>query len=147
MYKTILVPTDGSDLSNEAVKEAAKLAVFHGASLHILHVRAQHDRPLYSDGSAIRYVPKKTEKEQEQTAEAALLAKAAKLALKHGAKSETQFVTNNSPYEAIIKSGKKLGVDLIVMASHGRRGLSAMLLGSETQKLLTHTKIPVLVVR
>lgn len=147
MYKTILVPTDGSDLSNEAVKEAAKLAVFHSAKLHILHVQAHHDRPLYSDGSAIRYVPKKTAKEQEESAEQALLAKAAKLALKNGTKAETQFVINNSPFEAIIKAAKKLDADLIVMASHGRRGLSAMLLGSETQKLLTHTKIPVLVVR
>ena len=117
------------------------------AKLHIVHVRARYDEPNYSEGSAIRHTPKKQAKADAEEQENKLLANAAAIALRNGVKAETQYVTSSSPFEAIIKTAKKVKADLIVMASHGRRGLKAVLLGSETQKLLTHTRTPVLVVR
>ena len=70
-----------------------------------------------------------------------------KAAEEAGVSCDTDYVTSNHPYEMIINAAEKKGCDLIMMASHGRRGVQGVLIGSETQKVLTHTKIPVLVVR
>ena len=147
MYKRILVPTDGSKLSDKAIKEAARLAKMAGADVLLLHVRAPLDGPLYSEGAPLAYPSRRRDKELEEKEEHDILHAAAKLSDAMGVTTETTYVTSTSPYEAIVKTAKKGKCDLIVMSSHGRRGLAGLLIGSETQKVLTHTTIPVLVVR
>jgi len=147
MYKKILVPTDGSELSNKAIKEAAKLAKLCQAELLIVHVREPHDRPLPTEGSGIINRPQRSEKAHEAKEEQDLLKAAEKISDAMGVTTETTYVTDPSPYDAIVKTAKKSKCDLIVMASHGRRGIAGIVLGSETHKVLTHTTIPVLVVR
>jgi len=147
MYKRILVPTDGSKLSNKAIKEAAKLGKLCQAELLLLHVREPYVRPLVSEGSGMLYSSKRSDKEHEAKEEQDLLQAAEKIADAMGVTTVTTYVSSPSPYEAIIKTAKKSKCDLIVMASHGRKGMVGFLMGSETQKVLTHTTIPVLVVR
>ena len=147
MYKRILVSTDGSKLSDKAIKEAAKLAKLAQADLLILHVRPPYDRPLYMEGSSLAMPSRKKQKIAEDKEEHDILHAAAKIADAIGATTETTYVTSTSPFEAIVKTAKKEKCDLIVMSSHGRRGLAGLLIGSETQKVLIHTTVPVLVVR
>ena len=148
MYSSILVPTDGSEFSDKAVKEAAKLAKELGSKLVLFHAVSMQLPPL-TEGFAAPNRPKEREAAKaEREAEAKqILAYAAASVKVPGVTVEQQFVVSNSPYEAIINAAKKFGCELIIMASHGRRGISGVLLGSETQKVLTHSTIPVLVVR
>jgi len=127
MYKHILVPTDGSPLSAKAVKQAVAFAKSVGAKITALHV-SQEFRQMMDEGYALLDGVKSS-------------ANAADV------QCDGVAVVNNLPYDAIIKQAKKAKCDLIMMASHGRKGLSSILLGSETAKVLTHSKIPVLVVR
>jgi nucleotide-binding universal stress UspA family protein len=145
MYKHILVPTDGTKLSDRAIKEAAQLAKATGAKITLLHSAPDQVWPMYAESAVImaEYSPKRLRDETRVHAEA-LLAKAAKRA---GITAATELVFTDAPWDAIVKSAAKLKCDLVVMASHGRRGISGFLLGSETQKVLTHCKAPVLVVR
>lgn len=147
MYKRILVPTDGSKLSDKAIKEAAKLAKLAGADLLLLHVRPPYDRPLYTEGSSLAFPSRKKQKAKADKEEHDILHAAAKISDAIGATTETTYVTSASPFEAIVKTAKKEKCDLIVMSSHGRRGLAGLLIGSETQKVLIHTTVPVMVVR
>jgi nucleotide-binding universal stress UspA family protein len=145
MYKHILVPTDGSKLSDRAVKEAVALASTLNAKVTLLHVAPVQIWPIYAESAVVmaEYSPGDFQAETKRQA-AALLAKAAKRA---GTGVATLSVLSDLPYDAIIKAAAKAKCDLIVMASHGRRGVSGFLIGSETQKVLTHSKVPVLVVR
>ncbi|MCU0561535.1 MAG: universal stress protein [Desulfobacterales bacterium] len=145
MFKHILLPTDGSDLSGKAIEEGIRLAQSIGAKVTALNVMPQQPTLFYH----ARISP-------EALAEAARQAKAAanahleevrQKAAAAGVACEAVFESNDSPYEAIIQLAEKRGCDLILMASHGRKGVGAMLIGSETQKVLTHSRIPVLVVR
>ena len=147
MYKTILVPTDGSALSNKAIKEAAKLAKLIQAELLLLHVREPHRPPAQAGGRSGKSAPRPGEKELEAREEQDLLKAGEKIADAMGVTTVATYVTGTSPYESIIATARKSKCGLIVMASHGRRGLVGLLLGSETQKVLTHATIPVLVVR
>jgi nucleotide-binding universal stress UspA family protein len=148
MYRNILVPTDGSRLSVAAAKSAAKLAKELGAHLTSVYVMAPFSPPMESE--AVAFYPAFSAKEYEQATRKAAdkaLAKVTALATAAKVKSEAVAVTGASPWKAIIETAKSRKADLIVMASHGRRGLEALLIGSETQKVLTHSKIPVLVCR
>ena len=149
MFKHILVPTDGSALSGKAVKQAVQMAQAFGARITALHVVPSY-RPVVLDGGffmpAIPELKKRLEEETSKFSKK-VLAAARKVADKDGVQCDTVTVTGNIPYESIIKQAVKANCDLIVMASHGRRGLDGILLGSETQKVLTHSKIPVLVCR
>lgn len=144
MYQRILVPTDGSDLSVRAVHAATSLARLTGATLLMLSVK---DPFPYSAISEIQAPsPQVFLDAQERLAQKRVQAvldacKAAQVPC------QAHTVEADHPWEAIHDHAKKQECDLIVMASHGRRGMSAMLLGSETQKVLTHSKVPVLVVR
>lgn len=148
MYKHILVPTDGSALSLKAARSAAKLASLLGARVSGLYVMPQYVPPAY--GEAAMYLPDLTPKKFKEAvskdAEAALAAVA-----KAADDADVAYVavkaTDPQPWSAIIKTAKSKKCDLIVMSSHGRRGISGLLLGSETTKVLTHSKVPVLVVR
>lgn len=144
MFKRILLPTDGSELSSRAIAGAIDMAKKLGAKI----VGVTVVEP-YSYSSLSEYRPESYEDYEARMNKVAQdrldgLAAAGKAA---GVEVETKIVRSFSPYEAIIETAKKNECDAIFMASHGRRGLSAVLLGSETQKVLTHSTIPVLVYR
>ena len=147
MFKNILVPTDGSDFSNKAVSTAARLAHALQAKLLVLHVRSPIDSPHHVEGGALTQLGGKIIMQETEDDERNLLDAALKLAAADGTAAKAAFVAGYSPYDAVIRIAREQDCDLIVMASHGRRGLPGLLLGSETQKVLTHTTIPVLVVR
>jgi nucleotide-binding universal stress UspA family protein len=147
MFKHILVPTDGSAYSNKAVSTAAKLAQSLGARLLLLHVRSPLETPHHVEGGALSNLGARVVMQEIEEEERKLLDAALRLAAAEGAKAETAFVAGYSVYDAIIRIASEQNCDLIAMASHGRRGISGLLMGSETQKVLTHTKIPVLIVR
>ena len=148
MYKHILVPTDGSNLSLGAAKTAASLAKKLGAKMTSVYVMAPYMPPMESDVAAFypAYSAKNYDREVRKSADKAL-AKVKATSENAGVKCEGVAVTGGNPWADIIDTAKKQKCDLIVMASHGRRGLEALLLGSETQKVLTHSKVPVLVCR
>ena len=148
MYKHILVPTDGSKLSAKAIKTAASLAKVLDAKLMGVYVIPPYVPPVY--GEAVIYVPEVTPKRyKELTAREAKKALAAieEEAQAAGVECKAVSVTADQAWEGIVRTAHSKGCDLIVMASHGRRGLSGLLLGSETTKVLTHSKTPVLVCR
>ncbi len=148
MYKKILVPIDGSDLSNAAIKNACAFAKEIAARIVFYHARPAY-LPDYVSGEMIIGVVGadvafiNAMKKQAN----ALLAKAAEEANLVGVACEKFSNEYFAPHEGIIAAAENKHCDLIFMASHGRRGASALLLGSETQKVLTHCRIPVLVYR
>jgi nucleotide-binding universal stress UspA family protein len=147
MFKHILVPTDGSGFSNKAVATAARLAQSLRAKLLLLHVRSPIESPHHVEGGALSNLGGNVVMQEIEDEERKLLDAAAELAAADGMKAETAFVAGYSIYDAIIRIAGGQQCDLIVMASHGGRGISGLLLGSETQNVLTHTTIPVLIVR
>jgi nucleotide-binding universal stress UspA family protein len=150
MYKNILVPTDGSKLSAAAVKQALKFAKSIGAKITVLHVTPEYQMFL-DEGFVVPQTTSPSLKEQFKEQAAArskeILDAVRAKAAAGGVRCEGVSAASSSPYDSIIKQARKSKCDLIMMASHGRRGLSGLLLGSETSKVLVHSKIPVLVVR
>ena len=147
MYKNVLVATDGSKLSDKAVAHAVALARSVGASITAFYAAPDYPMPAYADGMVYEPVSRREyTKLAAQDAEK-ILGKVVAKAKAGGVECKTTFDMASTPWEAILAASKKSKADLIIMASHGRRGLSAVLLGSETQKVLTHSKLPVLVVR
>jgi nucleotide-binding universal stress UspA family protein len=144
MFKRILVPTDGSDLSDKAIAAAIDLARTLKAS-----VIGMTTLEPYSYSNLSEYRPETLDDYEARMDQAGAerLGRIADAAARAGVSVETVSVKSFSPYEAIIDTAKDKKCDLIVMASHGRRGLNAVLLGSETQKVLTHSSIPVMVYR
>ncbi len=148
MYRHILIPTDGSELAQKAVTHGLYLAKAVGAKVTALVV--EHTFNVYDvHESKMDLMPKEFAAYTKRIKEHATkvldgVAQAAKAA---GVKCETVQMVHDQPYEAIIKTAKSKGCDLIVIASHGRGGISGLVLGSVTTKVLTHTKIPVLVCR
>jgi nucleotide-binding universal stress UspA family protein len=144
MFKRILVPTDGSDLSNKAIAAAIDLAKTLKAT-----VVGMTTLEPYSYSNLSEYRPETLDDYESRMDQigAERLGRIADAAAQAGVPVETVSAKSFSPYEAIIDTAKGKGCDLIIMASHGRRGLNAVLLGSETQKVLTHTSIPVMVYR
>jgi nucleotide-binding universal stress UspA family protein len=145
MLKKILVPTDGSELSVKAIDGAIDVAKRVGATLVGLTVTDPYPyAPLTEYAPTESYDHYETRVKQEAVTRLAVLQEAAK---KAGVAVETEVRSSISPYDAIIAAAKERNCDTIFMASHGRRGLSGLLLGSETHKVLTHSTIPVLVFR
>lgn len=144
MYKHILVPTDGSNLSDKAVREAMGLAAALKSKVTLFHVAPMQIWPVYAESAIMASYSKNDFRVEAKRAAEELLAKAAKRA---GGTVGTHYEFSDLPYDAICKTAAKLKCDLILMSSHGRRGVSGFLLGSETQKVLTHSKVPVLVMR
>ena len=147
MFRHILVSTDGSDFSNKAVAAAARLARALHAKLLILHIRSPLETPHHVEGGALSQLGGKVVMQEIEVEERKLLDAALAIASADGAEAETAFIAGYSIYDAIIRIAQEQSCDLIVMASHGLRGLSSLLLGSETQKVLSHTTIPVLIVK
>jgi nucleotide-binding universal stress UspA family protein len=147
MFKHILVPTDGSKLSAKAAKQAVKLAKALGARITGFHAAPDYTSTYYGDGYILRAPSAEAQAEVAQKQARKCLSAIEVEAEVEKVPCEVFHVVSDSPYEAIIDAAKKKKCDLIFMASHGRRGLSGLVLGSETQKVLIHSKIPVLVCR
>ena len=145
MFKHILLPTDGSELSEAAIQTGIQLAKSINAEVTGFHVIVPFQVFTFQT-EMLEDTKEQYERESKVQAERFLgvIKKAAEQA---SVKCDSDYVTSNHPYEMIINAAEKKGCDLIVMASHGRRGVQGVLIGSETQKVLTHSKIPVLVVR
>ncbi len=149
MFKHILLPTDGSELSQKAVEKAIKLAKALGAKITAINVISQHHVNFVDEGFAVADVSSIQERLKDLEAGLAkrIVDAVKKSADEAGVECDTATPAGNMPYETIIDWANKLGCDVIVIASHGRKGLSGLLLGSETVKVLTHSTIPVLVCR
>lgn len=145
MYKRILVPTDGTERSALALETALRLARLGGGSIIGVHACAPMilapDPAVVEDPSRGAW-----RRERVQLAQDAL-AYVTRRAREESVPASTELSRLDRPWEAVIQAARDHGCDLIVMAAHGREGLVARLLGSETQKVLTHSAIPVLVVR
>jgi nucleotide-binding universal stress UspA family protein len=147
MFKHILLPTDGSKLSSKAVKMGIDFAKRTKARVTAIHVVPQFAL-MVDDGITMLSPALKKRFEDEGRARAQkMLNDVAKQARSRGVRCTTLCVASDLPYQEIIGTARKKKCDVILMASHGRRGLSSLLLGSETAKVLLHSKIPVLVVR
>lgn len=143
MFKHILVPTDGSPLSEAAVAHAIEFAKSIGAKVTGLHVIPPFHTFTY-DSEMLEDTREQFDKDSQAHAEH-FLAKIESMAKEAGVECRTMYVLHDHPYEAIIDTAKEAGCDVIAMASHGRKGMKGLLMGSETQKVLTHSTIPVLV--
>jgi len=149
MYKHILVSTDGSTLSDKAVEAAIKLAQLLGAQITAFH--AVEPYPLQgayaAEASGVAELQPEIFAERNEEYAKRVLEAVASAAAAANVPCTTNYVTSHSPSKAIIDKASQENCDLIVMASHGRRGLEGFLLGSETQKVLTQSTVPVLVYR
>jgi nucleotide-binding universal stress UspA family protein len=145
MFKHILVPTDGSKLSEKAVKHAVSLARQSNAKVTALHVIPKFHTFTYNtemlEATEKGYAVSAAEHAKQYLRFAERAAKVADV------DCDTLTTMGDHPFKEIIKTAKKKDCDLILMASHGRRGIEGFLLGSETQKVLTHSNVPVLVYR
>ena len=147
MYKHIFIPTDGSETAEKAV--AAGIEFAREANAKVTWFTAV---PEYQPPSEIEMMNKHAislEEHNKRSREAAekILARPARQARAAGVACETDYAQSNHPYEAIIAASKRHACDLIVMSSHGRKGLPALIFGSETRDVLTHSTIPTLVYR
>jgi len=144
MFKRILVPTDGSDITAKAIETAIGLAKSLGGQIVAMSVKEPFP---YNAMSEMQPVPPQEYFDAQQRISAARVQQVQQACDAAGVTCEAHTVEADHPWQAIIDLAKTAHCDLLVMASHGRRGVTALLLGSETQKVLTHSTIPVLVVR
>jgi nucleotide-binding universal stress UspA family protein len=145
MYRHLLIPTDGHPLSMEAITHGVELARKSGAKVTILTV-SEPAQVFASGGDQVADTPDEYRRHMRNHAAQGLDA-AATVAASAGVSYDKVLIEQDEPYRAIIRVAEERGCDLIVMASHGRRGLPALVLGSETMKVLTHCSVPVLVYR
>lgn len=147
MYKKIMVATDGSKLSRTAVEAASKLAVEIGAILTIVRVVPSYPKAFF-DGSSILSIKEMDDFEKKLSEQAqASLDQLLKTTVDKHLSVNTVVTRSSNVSDALLKVAKKSKAELIVMASHGRAGIKRVLLGSETLQVLTHSEIPVLVIR
>lgn len=144
MYKNILLPTDGTEFCQKAVAHGVELAKLAGAKVTGVTVAVPMRRMIAASLSTELLDSVKASHRAALTKALGFVEASAKAA---GVTCETIEVQDEHPYRGIINAAEKKGCDLIVMASHGQRGLAAVIVGSETQKVVTHTDIPVLIYR
>jgi len=144
MFKRILVPTDGSEITAKAVETALSLAKLHGGVVYTISVKEPFP---YSAISEMQPVPPQEFYDAQERIAAARVKAVVDAAATAGVTCNGYTVEALHAWEAILDHAKSQKCDLIVMASHGRRGMTALLLGSETSRVLTHSEIPVLVVK
>jgi len=147
MFKHILVPTDGSKLSQKAADKAIELAGDFDAKVMALHVYPKFAGSPYGTYGPAADVLADAHRNYANAEGARLFATLKKTADKAGVPFDAILVENNDVWQQIIATARKKNCDLICMASHGRRGVAGLLLGSETSKVLTHSELPVLVLR
>jgi nucleotide-binding universal stress UspA family protein len=147
MYQHILLPTDGSDLSAAAAAQAVRLAKSCGAKITAVHVLPAYlVSPFGGYGAEDEFVRKQFDDNARNAAEG-YFAPILQLARDAGVACEARAIDSEFAHDGIIQAARDWGCDLIFMASHGRRGIAGVLMGSETHKVLTHSRIPVLVYR
>lgn len=147
MYQKILIATDGSTLSRKAVASGLQLAALTGAGIVALKVVPRYPISYFEGGVALSVNNVADVEKQWAEAAMAVVEKVKDDAEAEGIKAKAMTVSSDFTAEAIINAAKKHKCDLIVMASHGRRGMKRLLMGSETMHVLTHSHIPVLVLR
>jgi nucleotide-binding universal stress UspA family protein len=147
MYQKILIATDGSTLSKKAVASGLELAALTGATVIALKVVPRYPVSYFEGGVALSVNNIAGVEKQWADAAMAVVKKVQAAAEAEGIKARAVTVSSDFTAEAIVSAAKKYKCDLIVMASHGRRGMKRLLMGSETMHVLTHSHIPVLVLR
>ena len=147
MYKHILIPTDGSETSDKAVEAGLQFAKSIGAKVTLFTARPEYQPPGVADAVARRIIPLDEFERRAMEEAGALLARVAARAKAAGVEADADASLSDRPWQAIIKAAEKHGCDLIFIGSHGRKGLAGLWYGSETHGVLTHSKIPALVVR
>ena len=148
MYRKILIATDGSSLAENAVHHGLLLAKTVGATVLIVTVTEMWSALEMSSEEAMgRSHPVETYERLESERASSILAAAAEQAKGHGVACETRHVADATPSDGILTAAQDSGCDLIVMATHGRRGVNRMILGSQTNRVVVQSQIPVLVVR
>ncbi len=147
MYQRILIATDGSALSRKAVDSGIKLAALTGAQVVVLKVVPRYPVSYFEGGMTMSLNSVATVEKQWAEAALTVVEEVKAKAEAKGVKAKAVTTKSDLTAESIISVAKKNKCDLIVMASHGRRGLKRVLLGSETTQVLTHSHIPVLVLR
>jgi nucleotide-binding universal stress UspA family protein len=148
MFKHILVPVDGSELSQAAFDQACTFAREIGARLTVFHAKSSYlPYGMASEGAFDLAGASEAYRTAMNMRDETILSRSQQAASATGLTIETVSTECDVPHECIIETAKNCGCDLIFMASHSRRGVGALMLGSETQKVLTHCKIPVLVYR
>ena len=147
MYKRILLATDGSKLSDKAVQTAMELTQIFSADLVVVKVVPHYIQTYFEGSFAINDVDVKNIESQWETAAQKTLDEVQALALAKGLHIHTRVVKSDDIAQGLIDTAKQLNSELIVMASHGRKGIKRLLLGSETTSVLTHATIPVLLLR
>lgn len=147
MYEKILVATDGSKLSDKAVSSAISLAALTGADLVAIKIIPRYPQSYFEGGLALQAAEVSRIEKQWSDEGQSVVDEVKKAAEQQGVKTKAITVKSDVVSDGIIAAAKKHKCDLIVMASHGRRGVKRLLLGSETQQVLTHSHIPVLILR
>lgn len=147
MYKRILIPTDGSKMARKAIKAGVALARAVGASVVGYHAVEPIERIYYTEGGGVRASQVKTIEKQLRAQGESYLDPLRKAALAEGVACETLITNPADPYRGIIDAARSANCDAICMASHGRGQIASALLGNVTHKVLTHSKVPVLVCR
>lgn len=145
MYKHILIPTDGSELSEKALREGIDLAFSVRAKVTLFTASPPFN--AFAAEASMSTEASDVYKASAEERAAARLRVGVEYAKRKGVPAQTSHVYSERPYEAIIRAAASEGCDLVCMASHGRKGIAGLLVGSETNKVLTHSKIPVLVCR
>lgn len=146
-YTHLLVPSDGSELSTKAMHEAVKLAHSTGARITIVHAQPVVPMPVMGMGELLDPATMETLITATRRESDRLLEEASGIAAIGGVTASCERVQSDQPHKVILEAAARLGCDLIVMGSHGRRGLQGLLLGSQTQRVLLEAPCPVLVVR
>ena len=147
MYNRILIATDGSPLSNTAVEHGLSLAALTGATVVALKVVPRYPRSYFEGSAPLNRDEVKQVEQRWSDAALAELGEIKKMGAEQGISVKSVVAKSELIAESIISAATKNNCDLIVMASHGRKGIKRVLLGSETQHVLTHSHIPVLVLR
>jgi nucleotide-binding universal stress UspA family protein len=147
MYRHLLAATDGSDLSNLAVEHAIELCKQLGARLTLLHVAGQYPPPMLVDGTVFPTLPQDEHDAAAEKQSQEILTPCVERAKAAGIECDAVHESDSAAWHAIMEVAGRGGCDLIVMGSHGRGGFASLIMGSQTQKVLHHTNLPVLVVR
>ncbi|OGA03598.1 MAG: hypothetical protein A3I00_06080 [Betaproteobacteria bacterium RIFCSPLOWO2_02_FULL_64_12] len=149
MFKHILIPTDGTELSEKAIRQGIAFAKSIGARVTAFHAAPRYHHVTLQEGAfkAVDLPMHREFDEQDKARAETFLEIARKAAREAGVPCESLVEINNFPHEAIIKAAQEKGCDLIFMASHGKSTISALLMGSETVEVLTHSSVPVLLWR
>ncbi|MFM2172672.1 MAG: hypothetical protein RLZZ54_599 [Cyanobacteriota bacterium] len=150
MVRRVLVPIDGSDLSAAALNAALDLAQQCGAQLRVFHVQPSYygrpDVAIYGEGLVLDPALSEQFRQANEAFAQSVLDQALEQAKARGVEASGDTCVSPLVHEAILEAAERLGCDLIAMASHGRRGLAGLLIGSETQRVLVNAKVPVLVI-